>query len=85
MRQIKNIVLGIAILFIIALTGNAQNSQKPSKDEVAIRANVEQMAKGWNTKSAVEFAKPFAENADYVEAATQNQVAAKQTWCEKSG
>lgn len=37
-----------------------------SADKALIRANVEQMAKGWNTKSSAEFAKPFAENADYV-------------------
>ncbi|MBA3767510.1 MAG: SgcJ/EcaC family oxidoreductase [Acidobacteria bacterium] len=66
MWQIKNMVLGVTVLFVITLMGNAQTSQKPSKDESLIRANVEQMAKGWNGKSAVEFAKPFAENADYV-------------------
>lgn len=31
-----------------------------------IRANIEQMVKGWNEKSGAEFAKPFAENSDYV-------------------
>jgi uncharacterized protein (TIGR02246 family) len=66
MPQIKNIVLGVTIVLVVALTGSAQTSPKLSEDEAMIRANVEQMAKGWNTKSSAEFAKPFAENADYV-------------------
>ena len=40
--------------------------KKESKDEAMIRANFEQMVKGWNMKSGAEFAKPFAENSDYV-------------------
>lgn len=35
-------------------------------DEAAIRENVKQMETGWNTKSGALFAKPFAEDADYV-------------------
>ncbi len=35
-------------------------------DETAIRENVKQMETGWNQKSGALFAKPFAENADYV-------------------
>ena len=35
-------------------------------DEAAIRGNVKQMESGWNTKSGALFAKPFAEDADYV-------------------
>ena len=66
MVKVKDLVLGVTIGFVIALTGNAQTVPKPSEDEVMIRANVEQMAKGWNTKSSLEFAKPFAANADYV-------------------
>jgi uncharacterized protein (TIGR02246 family) len=46
---------------------HAQEKAKGNdKDETMIRANVEQMAKGWNAKSGAEFAKPFAEDADYV-------------------
>ncbi|MBA3633787.1 MAG: SgcJ/EcaC family oxidoreductase [Acidobacteria bacterium] len=37
-----------------------------SRNEAAIRANVEQMVKGWNMKSGAEFAKSFAEDSDYV-------------------
>lgn len=35
-------------------------------DEAALRANVKQLETGWNTKSGEAFAKPFAEDADYV-------------------
>ena len=35
-------------------------------DEAAIRESVKQMETGWNTKSGALFAKPFAEDADYV-------------------
>ena len=66
MSQIKKLVIISALMCLIALTGNAQTSQKQSKDEAAIRANVEQMVKGWNAKSGAEFAKPFAEDSDYV-------------------
>lgn len=56
-------------LFCVAFSAAAQVSTSvsdTSKDEAAIRANVEQMIKGWNMKSGAEFAKPFAEDADYV-------------------
>ena len=35
-------------------------------DEAAIREGVKQLETGWNTKSGALFAKPFAEDADYV-------------------
>ena len=35
-------------------------------DEAAMRESVKQMETGWNTKSGALFAKPFAEDADYV-------------------
>ena len=35
-------------------------------DEAAMRESVKQMQSGWNTKSGALFAKPFAEDADYV-------------------
>lgn len=37
-----------------------------AEDEAAIRENVRQMEAGWNTKSGLLYAKPFAEEADYV-------------------
>jgi uncharacterized protein (TIGR02246 family) len=45
---------------------NAQKTNDQSADETAMRAIVEQMVKGWNAKNGAEFAKPFAEDADYV-------------------
>jgi uncharacterized protein (TIGR02246 family) len=35
-------------------------------DETAIRENVRQMEAGWNAKSGAQFAKPFADDVDYV-------------------
>ena len=52
-------------LFLIAFSsGNLQ--APPNVDEAAIRQNVKQLETGWNTKSGAAFAKPFAEDADYV-------------------
>ncbi|HEX8369039.1 MAG TPA: SgcJ/EcaC family oxidoreductase [Pyrinomonadaceae bacterium] len=59
----------ILVLIFTAIGVSAQEKAKTSeasKDETMIRASVEQMAKGWNAKSGAEFAKPFAEDADYV-------------------
>ena len=66
MKNVTNIIL---ILIFTAIGLSAQEKAKisdTSKDEAMIRANIEQMAKGWNMKSGAEFAKPFAENSDYV-------------------
>lgn len=66
MKNITNIIL---VLIFTAMGIAAQEKAKTvdtSRDEALIRANVEQMAKGWNMKSGEEFAKPFAENSDYV-------------------
>jgi uncharacterized protein (TIGR02246 family) len=64
----KTKIIGLTIMVFCAATGlfAQEKDSKMSKDEAAIRANVEQMAKGWNMKSGAEFAKPFAENSDYV-------------------
>ena len=57
----------VLVLVFTAVGVFAQNIAKVSeKDEIAIRANVEQLVKGWNMKSGAEFAKPFAEDSDYV-------------------
>lgn len=53
----------IAFLMIVSIV-NAQDSR--STDEAAVREQVKQMETGWNTKSGADFAKPFAEDADYV-------------------
>jgi uncharacterized protein (TIGR02246 family) len=63
----KNLSFALSTLLILAFTPiflHAQDSR--SADEAAIRENVKQMESGWNTKSGELFAKPFAEDADYV-------------------
>ena len=62
----RNFRVLIFVLFIASVNSYAQTIDNKSEDEAAIRANVEQMAKGWNMKSGAEFAKPFAEDSDYV-------------------
>lgn len=43
-----------------------QSQGSRAADEGAMRESVKQMESGWNTKSGALFAKPFAEDADYV-------------------
>ena len=43
-----------------------QSHDSRAADEAAMRESVKQMESGWNTKSGALFAKPFAEDADYV-------------------
>ena len=43
-----------------------QAEDSHAADEAAMRESVKQMETGWNTKSGALFAKPFAEDADYV-------------------
>ena len=57
------ILVTLALLTITAVGVNAQNY---AADESAMREAVKQMETGWNTKSGATFAKPFAEDADYV-------------------
>lgn len=51
-------------LLMLGFSGPAVESQ--SADEAAMRESVKQLETGWNTKSGALFAKPFAEDADYV-------------------
>ena len=54
-------------LLMLGFSGQAVESQdSTNSDEAAMRASVRQMETGWNTKSGALFAKPFAEDADYV-------------------
>ena len=62
----RNFTILILVLIFAAFNTKAQKKGDKSADETAIRANVEQLVKGWNSKSGEEFAKPFAEDADYV-------------------
>ena len=55
--------LALVALLILSITPIAQTQ---NVDEAAIRDNVKQLETGWNTKSGAAFAKPFAEDADYV-------------------
>jgi len=55
-------------LLMLGFSGQATHSAPEGRaaDETAIRESVKQMETGWNTKSGALFAKPFAEDADYV-------------------
>ncbi|MBD0325438.1 MAG: SgcJ/EcaC family oxidoreductase [Pyrinomonadaceae bacterium] len=64
-----HVFMSLILLAACALVVAAQESKsspKQAADETAIRENVRQMEAGWNTKSGAAFAKPFAEDADYV-------------------
>jgi len=54
----------LALLTLFAVSASAQNNH--AADESAMREAVKQLETGWNTKSGATFAKPFAEDADYV-------------------
>src|ERR1700752_1050108 len=54
----------LALLTLFAVSASAQNNN--AADESAMSEAVKQLETGWNTKSGAVFAKPFAEDADYV-------------------
>ena len=62
---LKRFTLALAALaacvFYAAATAAAGDG-----DEAAMRENVRQMEAGWNAKSGAQYARPFAEDADYV-------------------
>jgi uncharacterized protein (TIGR02246 family) len=59
--------LALLALFALVLAAPPLRAQPVnSADEAAIRENVKHLEDGWNTKSGALFAKPFAEDADYV-------------------
>jgi uncharacterized protein (TIGR02246 family) len=62
----KKYLLVIAGLFLFTTFADAQADVNNAADEAAIRANVGQLSNGWNAKNGEQFAKPFAEDADYV-------------------
>jgi uncharacterized protein (TIGR02246 family) len=67
----RKIIMRSALLVLLVcssvVTTAAQTIKSNSKDdEAAIVQNVKQMEEGWNKKSAALFAKPFADDADYV-------------------
>lgn len=61
----RRLSLAAAALFACALHA-ALPAAAGGEDEAAIRENVRQMESGWNAKSGAQFARPFAEDADYV-------------------
>ena len=67
--RVGKISLALAALLACALYAHARQSapaQPGGGDDAAIREGVRQMESGWNAKSGASFAKPFAEDADYV-------------------
>jgi len=55
-------------LLMLGFSGHTMQTPQDGRtaDEAALRESVKQMESGWNTKSGARFAKPFAEDADYV-------------------
>lgn len=53
-------------LLMLGFSGQTAPQDSRAADEALIRESVKQMETGWNTKSGALFAKPFAEDADYV-------------------
>ena len=62
MKKLVTVIL--FSLFLVSAHAQAQNNH--AADEAALRDAVKQLENGWNTKSGATFAKPFAEDADYV-------------------
>jgi uncharacterized protein (TIGR02246 family) len=58
----KSILLTVAGIALSGLSVIAQNNA----DETSIRAEIKNLEDGWAKKDGNLFAKPFAENADYV-------------------
>ena len=56
----------VAILVIALAPATWLTRDSRAADEAAIRESVKQMELGWNTGDGSLFAKPFAEDADYV-------------------
>jgi uncharacterized protein (TIGR02246 family) len=63
--RVRNFSLALAMLVACAVCASARQ-QGVGGDEAAVRENVRQLESGWNAKSGASFAKPFAEDADYV-------------------
>jgi len=60
-----NLSLALAAVLACSLGAPAQ-AQTAGGDDALLRENVRQLEAGWNAKSGAAFAKPFAEDADYV-------------------
>lgn len=71
LRHVRNRMINVALAALAALQFSvaAQASVRPDSsaaDDAAIRESVRQLEAGWNSKSGALFARPFAEDADYV-------------------
>ena len=53
-------------LLLLTFSIQAAAQQNHTVDEIALRDAVKQLENGWNIHSGAAFAKPFAEDADYV-------------------
>ena len=56
----------LVFVTLLMLGFSGQPVETQNADEAAMRESVKQLETGWNTKSGAVFAKPFAEDADYV-------------------
>ncbi|HWS90418.1 MAG TPA: SgcJ/EcaC family oxidoreductase [Pyrinomonadaceae bacterium] len=64
-NTLRRVTLALAALAACALY-SAALAAGGGADEAAMRENVRQMEAGWNAKSGAQFARPFADDADYV-------------------
>lgn len=64
--RFRNLWLVLAAVLACAFGASAQTQTAGGGDDAALRENVRQMEAGWNAKSGAAFAKPFADDADYV-------------------
>lgn len=70
-RHVRERMISVALAALAALqfSAAARAAGRPDSsaaDDAAIRESVRQLEAGWNSKSGALFAKPFAEDADYV-------------------
>jgi uncharacterized protein (TIGR02246 family) len=65
-NTLRRLSLALAALAACAFCAAVPAAAADGADDAAIRENVRQMEAGWNAKSGAQFAKPFAEDADYV-------------------
>ena len=61
----KTLLAITLLLLTFSIHATAQQNNRAA-DEAALRDAVKQLETGWNTHSGAAFAKPFADDADYV-------------------
>lgn len=65
LRECCTFAIFTLLMLGFSFSAYAQNGAAAG-DEAALRESVKSLETGWNTKSGAVFAKPFAEDADYV-------------------